>query len=190
MGEFEWEFDLQRLSDFSSQSLKILENSLLAEVFGTDESMETCNHNHIESEHDYFKKKFSDNTDMIGQNNCLSVEKTRYKAEDCKTKLFTEKTYLKEKYVKDDYFSQLSKPEQKSMKKFQRKMKNRVSAQESRKKKKEYLQSLENNYKILVEETDSLKKIFYKMEREHQELNKNIDELKCRFNISKCLFEC
>ena len=61
-----------------------------------------------------------------------------------------------------------------------------VSAQESRKKKKEYIESLENNHKMMVKETNNLKKIFEKMEKENQELKGTLEILKCNLDVLKC----
>ena len=69
----------------------------------------------------------------------------------------------------------LSKSEHKSLKKFRRKMKNRVSAQESRRKKKEYMDCLENNYEILKEETNIWKKTFEHLGKDNQILRENIE---------------
>ena len=67
-----------------------------------------------------------------------------------------------------------SKSEQKSLKKFRRKMKNRISAQESRRKKKEYSDCLENDYEMLKEETNIWKKTFDQLGIDNQIIRENI----------------
>ena len=71
-----------------------------------------------------------------------------------------EANFLKETPITMKESKILSKSEQRSLKKIRRKMKNRVSAQESRRKKKEYLDCLENNYEMLKEERNIWKKTF------------------------------
>ena len=83
----------------------------------------------------------------------------------------------------------LSKSEQKSLKKFRRKMKNRVSAQESRRKKKEYLDCLENNYEMLNEETNIWKKTFEQLGIDNQKIREYIEVLENKLDLSKCLLE-
>ena len=163
--EFDWDIDSKNIWDFSPQNLKLLENSLLAEVFGFEDTPDHFEHNHIQIEHDYFNRHFCEDTTnevMTGQYNFSSVKNVmqpKKEPADYKTLFKGQRTLLKSKC--DDDRSHISKSEQKSLKKFVRKMKNRVrrkiilfslqilifqvSAQESRKKKKEYLDSLEYN---------------------------------------------
>ena len=100
----------------------------------------------------------------------------------------------------------LSKLEPKSLKKFRRKMKNRVSkklrsglsikifsiqisAQESRRKKKEYLDCLENNYEMLKEETNAWKKSFEQLGIDNQKIRENMEVLQSKHDLSKFLFK-
>ena len=206
--EFDWDIDSKNIWDFSPQNLKLLENSLLDAVFGFEDTPDNFEHNHIQIEHDYFNRHFCEETTnevKTGQNNCSSEETLmKPKKKPSVYKISSKKcqrTLLKSNC--DDDINHLSKSEQKSLKKFVRKMKNRVrrriilfslqilifqvSAQESRKKKKEYMDSLEYNYKMMEEETNNLKKICQKMEREHQDLKDTIEILKCNLDVLKCL---
>ena len=83
----------------------------------------------------------------------------------------------------------LSKLEQKSLKKLRRKMKNRISAQESRRKKKANFDCLENNYEMLKEETNVWKKTFETLVIDNQKIRENIECLQSKLDLSKCLFE-
>ena len=96
--------------------------------------------------------------------------------------------FLKEKPITIKENKILSKSEPKSLKRFRRKMKNRVSAQESRRKKKEYLDCLENNYEMLKEEKSVWKKTFEQLGIDNQKIRENIEVLRSKFDLSKCIF--
>ena len=83
----------------------------------------------------------------------------------------------------------LSKSEPKSLKRFRRKMKNRVSAQESRRKKKEYLDCLEINYEMLKEEKSVWKKTFEQLGIDNQKIRENMEVLQSKHDLSKFLFK-
>ena len=127
---FDGDIDSQNIWDFSPQNLKLLENSLLAEVFGLEDTPDHFEHNHIQIEHDYFNRHFCEDTTnevKTGQYNFSSVKnvmKPKKEPSDYKTLFKGQRTLLKSNC--DDDRSHLSKSEQKSLKKFVRKMKNRV----------------------------------------------------------------
>ena len=124
--EFDWDLDSLDFWDFSPQSLKLLEDSLLAEVFSCEDTSEHFEHNHIQTEHDYFKRNFCEDMtteEDTEQNDCSSL-KSLLKP---KKQTSEYKTSSKRNKTKCDYgISHLSKSEQKSFKKCLRKMKNRV----------------------------------------------------------------
>ncbi|XP_067209325.1 cyclic AMP response element-binding protein A isoform X2 [Linepithema humile] len=71
----------------------------------------------------------------------------------------------------------LSKQEEKYLKKIRRKIKNKISAQESRRKKKEYLDNLENKVKKLTNENDSYKNKVSSLEYKNRELLNEVRNL-------------
>jgi hypothetical protein len=156
---FWFKFKQILLQDFPPQSLRELEDSLLAEVFACPKVTNKLQ-NHIADEHDYVKK--NDEYHQILQESVTTNHscelKKEFKTEQCldtpkflfiDPKILTKTSFQnknlskrernilteKPKTMKENKI--LSKPDQKSLKKFRRKMKNRVSAQESRRKKKE-----------------------------------------------------
>ena len=124
--EFDWDLDSQEFWDFSPQSLKLLEDSLIAEVFGCEDTSEHFQHNHIHDEHDYFKKTFLEE-DMTEQNDCLSLKGlTKPKKKLTQNKISSKHQVPLLRSNCDDDISHLSISEKKSFKKCLRKMKNRV----------------------------------------------------------------
>lgn len=71
----------------------------------------------------------------------------------------------------------LSQAEQKQLKKIQRKIKNKVSAQESRKRKKEYVEGLEDRVKLSTQKNQQLVKEVDRLQTENQSLMKQLKEL-------------
>ncbi|CAB4005647.1 Cyclic AMP-responsive element-binding 3 1 [Paramuricea clavata] len=67
----------------------------------------------------------------------------------------------------EDHLTPLSKAEEYALKKVRRKLKNKISAQESRKRKKYHLENLEKRVHLLGSENESLKK---KLEKQNQSL--------------------
>ncbi|ESO01578.1 hypothetical protein HELRODRAFT_192192 [Helobdella robusta] len=78
----------------------------------------------------------------------------------------------------------LSKQEEKNLKKIRRKIKNKISAQESRRKKKEYLESLEKKVEQITQENSGLKKKVNVLENNNRNL---IAELQKLQNIAKIM---
>lgn len=72
----------------------------------------------------------------------------------------------------------LTKQEEKILKKIQRKIKNKVSAQESRRKKKDYIDNLEKRLEASNQENTSLKKKVEKLEHGNRVLMSQIEQLK------------
>jgi len=72
----------------------------------------------------------------------------------------------------------LSKAEERSLKKIRRKIKNKISAQESRRKKKEYLDLLERKYEAIQEEKNLWRRKCEELEMQNKELSKQLVELK------------
>jgi len=68
----------------------------------------------------------------------------------------------------------LSKAEERSLKKIRRKIKNKISAQESRRKKKEYMEELERKVCLLDERVKQLESFNEKLENENEQLRKRI----------------
>jgi hypothetical protein len=191
--------------------LRELEDSLLAEVFACPEVTNKL-YNHINDEHDYVKKNDEDNQilqESVTTNHSCELKK-EIKTEQFRdmpefsfidpkklTKTsFQNKTLSKREvsFNKENPITMkenriLSKLEQKSLKKIRRKMKNRVSAQESRRKRKEYVDCLENNYEMFKEETNIWKKTFEQLVIDNQIIRENIEVLKNKIEISKCLLK-
>ena len=71
----------------------------------------------------------------------------------------------------------LTKAEQKHLKRIQRKIKNKVSAQESRKRKKEYVEGLEDRVKLSTQRNQQLTKEVDKLRTENRSLAKQLKEL-------------
>ncbi|XP_050434613.1 cyclic AMP response element-binding protein A-like isoform X2 [Adelges cooleyi] len=71
----------------------------------------------------------------------------------------------------------LTKAEEKSLKKIRRKIKNKISAQESRRKKKEYMDSLERKVEILVTENSEYKKKIVNLEESNGTLVQQLQKL-------------
>merc|ERR1711936_1384865 len=72
----------------------------------------------------------------------------------------------------------LSKAEERSLKKIRRKIKNKISAQESRRKKKEYLDLLERKYEAIQDERNIWMRKCEELECQNKELQKQLSELK------------
>ena len=144
----DWSVKFDKYWDYFPQTLKNLENSLLAEVFDCQDVQKQPKHNYIEDEHDYFKKKEDNNHtiqepkatkkcfDLIPE---IKIEQDSHlpKIVYSDPRKVTNKhlsnitpskrsiSLLKAESVKENI--KLSKSEQKTLKKFKRKMKNRVS---------------------------------------------------------------
>ncbi|KAE9531581.1 hypothetical protein AGLY_010787 [Aphis glycines] len=71
----------------------------------------------------------------------------------------------------------LTKAEEKSLKKIRRKIKNKISAQESRRKKKEYMDTLERKVEILVTENSEYKKKIVNLEESNGSLVQQLQKL-------------
>lgn len=71
----------------------------------------------------------------------------------------------------------LSKAEERSLKKIRRKIKNKISAQESRRKKKEYMDTLERKYETIQDERNTWMKKCEELEMQNRELQKQLTEL-------------
>ncbi|XP_050544853.1 cyclic AMP response element-binding protein A-like isoform X2 [Daktulosphaira vitifoliae] len=71
----------------------------------------------------------------------------------------------------------LTKAEEKSLKKIRRKIKNKISAQESRRKKKEYMDSLERKVEILVSENSEYKRKILNLEESNGSLVEQLQKL-------------
>jgi len=72
----------------------------------------------------------------------------------------------------------LTKAEERSLKKIRRKIKNKISAQESRRKKKEYLDLLERKYEAIQDEKNGWMRKCEELEMQNKELHKQLQELK------------
>ncbi|XP_011145811.1 cyclic AMP response element-binding protein A isoform X2 [Harpegnathos saltator] len=79
----------------------------------------------------------------------------------------------------------LSKQEEKSLKKIRRKIKNKISAQESRRKKKEYMDNLERRVSILSSENSSYKSKVNALEDTNRELMKEVQRLQAMLHIQR-----
>ncbi|EDV97354.1 cyclic AMP response element-binding protein A [Drosophila grimshawi] len=82
----------------------------------------------------------------------------------------------------------LSKAEEKSLKKIRRKIKNKISAQESRRKKKEYMDQLERRVEILVTENHDYKKRLESLEETNANLLSQLHKLQAlvsKHNVKK-----
>ncbi|XP_076330236.1 cyclic AMP response element-binding protein A-like isoform X1 [Tachypleus tridentatus] len=72
----------------------------------------------------------------------------------------------------------LTKAEERSLKKIRRKIKNKISAQESRRKKKEYVDALEKRVEKLTSENSDFKKIIDSLENNNKSLISQLQKLK------------
>lgn len=79
----------------------------------------------------------------------------------------------------DSLFTKITHPqaEQKHLKRVQRKIKNKVSAQESRKRKKEYVEGLEDRVKLSTQKNQELVKEVDRLQTENQSLAKQLKDL-------------
>ena len=71
----------------------------------------------------------------------------------------------------------LTKAEEKSLKKIRRKIKNKISAQESRRKKKEYMDTLERRSQILADENADYQVKLRQLEMDNAELQAQVERL-------------
>ncbi|XP_031630287.1 cyclic AMP response element-binding protein A isoform X2 [Contarinia nasturtii] len=76
----------------------------------------------------------------------------------------------------------LTKSEEKSLKKIRRKIKNKISAQESRRKKKEYMDKLERQVELLVSEKDNYLKRIETLEETNSNLMNQLSKLQAMIN--------
>ncbi|KAL7635835.1 UNVERIFIED_CONTAM: hypothetical protein RMT77_013652 [Armadillidium vulgare] len=76
----------------------------------------------------------------------------------------------------------LTKAEEKSLKKIRRKIKNKISAQESRRKKKEYLDTLEHRVDLLTQENNAYRKKFETLQQKNQQLLQELERLQNMVN--------
>ncbi|XP_057365206.1 cyclic AMP response element-binding protein A-like isoform X2 [Daphnia carinata] len=72
----------------------------------------------------------------------------------------------------------LTKAEEKSLKKIRRKIKNKISAQESRRKKKEYMDTLERRAQVLADENSDYRQRLHKLETDNAALQLQLTRLK------------
>ena len=74
-------------------------------------------------------------------------------------------------------FNLLPQAEQKHLKRIQRKIKNKVSAQESRKRKKEYVEGLEDRVRLSTQKNQQLVKQVDRLQTENHSLMKQLKDL-------------
>ncbi|XP_071554320.1 cyclic AMP response element-binding protein A [Temnothorax nylanderi] len=79
----------------------------------------------------------------------------------------------------------LTKQEEKSLKKIRRKIKNKISAQESRRKKKEYMEDLENRVTSLTDENSSYRERLNSLENMNRELVKELERLQSLLQLQQ-----
>ncbi|CAD1474404.1 unnamed protein product [Heterotrigona itama] len=77
----------------------------------------------------------------------------------------------------------LTKQEEKSLKKVRRKIKNKISAQESRRKKKEYMDGLERRVTMLANENSSYRDRLTTLEDTNRELLKELQRLQALLQL-------
>lgn len=77
----------------------------------------------------------------------------------------------------------LTKQEEKSLKKVRRKIKNKISAQESRRKKKEYMDGLERRVTMLTNENSSYRDRLSTLEDTNRELLKELQRLQALVDL-------
>jgi len=80
----------------------------------------------------------------------------------------------------------LTKSEEKSLKKIRRKIKNKISAQESRRKKKEYMDCLERRMQSLIEELEAYKHRFTNLEGQNISLRSQVQQLQAQVSQCNC----
>eukprot|EP00095_Tigriopus_kingsejongensis_P005015 maker-scaffold139_size317827-snap-gene-1.27 protein:Tk05015 transcript:maker-scaffold139_size317827-snap-gene-1.27-mRNA-1 annotation:"cyclic amp response element-binding protein a-like" len=80
----------------------------------------------------------------------------------------------------------LSKAEEKSLKKIRRKIKNKISAQESRRKKKEFVDTLERQVEVASQELDEYKLKCEVLEKENASLQSQLRSLRALVTTSTC----
>ena len=78
----------------------------------------------------------------------------------------------------------LTKAEEKSLKKIRRKIKNKISAQESRRKKKEYMDTLERRASILEDENHDFRQRLHQLEADNLALQHQLKRFQQLFNQS------
>ena len=78
----------------------------------------------------------------------------------------------------------LTKAEEKSLKKIRRKIKNKISAQESRRKKKEYMDTLERRSQELVDENADYRQRLVQLETDNAALQLQLKRLQKLLNLS------
>ena len=88
-----------------------------------------------------------------------------------------EKRLLSEEGISLPMDMPLTKAEQKHLKRIQRKIKNKVSAQESRKRKKDYVEGLEDRVKLSTQRNQHLTKEVDKLHTENRSLAKQLKDL-------------
>ncbi|XP_012062225.1 PREDICTED: cyclic AMP response element-binding protein A-like, partial [Atta cephalotes] len=79
----------------------------------------------------------------------------------------------------------LTKQEEKSLKKIRRKIKNKISAQESRRKKKEYMDGLERRVTMLTNENSSYRDRLNSLEDTNRELMKELQRLQALLQLQQ-----
>ncbi|XP_026824527.1 cyclic AMP response element-binding protein A isoform X1 [Ooceraea biroi] len=79
----------------------------------------------------------------------------------------------------------LTKQEEKSLKKVRRKIKNKISAQESRRKKKEYMDGLERRVTMLINENSSYRERLSSLEDTNRELLKELQRLQALLQLQQ-----
>merc|ERR1712098_323755 len=72
----------------------------------------------------------------------------------------------------------LSKAEEKSLKKIRRKIKNKISAQESRRKKKEFVDTLEHKVDVAVQDLEDYKKKCELLQKQNTSLRSQLKSLR------------
>merc|ERR1711915_1004840 len=134
--------------DLFPTTLEELDDSILSQYLP-----QTCfvddNVKHIEDDHDYYKKTPDEINTEINE---------------------TEKRVKEKKYKSKKIFRQL----QSDNKVFRRKMKNRITAQERRKRKREFLEEMENNFEMTKVHIQELVVTYKKLKKLQGELRKNI----------------
>jgi len=82
----------------------------------------------------------------------------------------------------------LTKAEEKSLKKIRRKIKNKISAQESRRKKKEYMDTLERRATILADENHDYRQRLHQLEADNMSLQLQLNRFHELLNQSDIQF--
>merc|ERR1712008_305862 len=81
----------------------------------------------------------------------------------------------------------LTKSEEKSLKKIRRKIKNKISAQESRRKKKEYMDCLEKRMHLLSDELETFKKRYATLENQNASLRSQLQQVQTQVANCHCI---